>query len=277
LHANPRIFDEQIYSISSSADSRLITTTSKYGEKKLWNAHTGQEIALVTTRHLASNPVFSRDGTKLATTYNNGIIIWDMPTMKKIQTIQQCNAASIQFTKDNTQLITPITGTNFVTIWDIASGRKITTLNEVTWPKNDPLNSKKLSPDGTLHLQALDESTLQLSNIRAESVIGTVGHKNTHQKIVFTKFSPDSTKLAIVSTLSPRGAILTLTMWDTASGTKKWRFSQSDWIYKTHFSADSQQLLIFDSNKAQLLDCATGRILAVFKHTQNLSSAHFVN
>jgi WD40 repeat protein/serine/threonine protein kinase len=224
LTSLPAALYDGINNVVPSPDGRkLITLVSSggrtlSGRANIWDAATGRELLGFPIRDvLFGCAAWSPDGTKLATTDGDAIVLRDAETGRELVTLRghKGKVFSVAWSPDGNRLATASEGEIVADpllrwqpnteIWDAATGRVLWTLPghlaPVTW-----------SPDGSKLATASEGSTAKIWEVATERDLLTLQHDSPVKSIAW---SPDGGKLATVSLGSQQGAT---NIWELATG-----------------------------------------------------------
>ena len=185
--------------VSFSPDGKMLAAGSKDKGLKLWDVASGQELAtLAGHEQSVSCVVFSPDGTKVVTgSFDYTARIWDVAERKELLRCRAEDYVTSVALSSNGAVLATCGIKETVTLWDIATGRKVSVLG--TCVKG--LNAVAFSSDGQL-AAAGDEGKLTLLEPFAEPQV-----LDTEDWIWHLAYSPDGKTLAAVAS----GAIQ---LWD---------------------------------------------------------------
>ena len=148
------IENRAIYSVAfSPVDTSLIASINGNGIINLWDRdNTAAPVKVLSHPELFPSVGFSPNGKLLASAFWK-VILWDVATGKKINTIET-SYNQFAFSPDSKQLATiPVRGKNMkeygVKIWDIQDPQKITEVT--TFPFNQSARALDISSDGKLN------------------------------------------------------------------------------------------------------------------------------
>ena len=196
-----------INSIAISPDGTKLASGSEDTTIRLWEISTGRALYTIGVEN--SNPGVEivgaeilpepTDGDVNGTQTDDAVEIEPQPTMSRVE--------SVAFSPDG--LILAAVDWDSVKLWEVATGRYITTLTDETHSSGF---SAAFSPDGTKLASGSWDDTVQLWDVSTRKHIATFpGHTGYVNVVVF---SPDSTKLASGSF---DGTVL---LWDVSESIK---------------------------------------------------------
>ena len=198
---------QAVSSIAISPDGTKLASGSEDTTIRLWEISTGRALYTIGVEN--SNPGVEIVGTEIlpeptdgdvnGTRTDDAVEIEPQPTMSRVE--------SVAFAPDG--LILAAVDWDSVKLWEVATGRYITTLTDETHSSGF---SAAFSPDGTKLASGSWDDTVQLWDVSTRKHIATFpGHTGYVNVVVF---SPDSTKLASGSF---DGTVL---LWDVSEGIK---------------------------------------------------------
>ncbi|MFQ5791202.1 MAG: WD40 repeat domain-containing protein, partial [Acidobacteriota bacterium] len=141
---------DKVRSVTFSPDGTRLTTASRDGTAKVWDAFSGQELlTLFGHTNRVRSVAFSPDGTRLATASWDGTVkVWDATSGKELLTLpgHTGGANGVAFSPDGARLATAASGnedeTAKVKVWDSLSGQELFTLSG----HEDRINGVAFSP-----------------------------------------------------------------------------------------------------------------------------------
>ena len=225
--------------VAYSPDGQYLAVSSNIGIW-LYDATTYQELALMPNTEKVSSLAFSPDGKTIVSglggdatnVRSSELNLWNVATREKINAFGW--GGPIALSPDG-KTVASFSG-NTPVIWDIATGNRLLTIQEVNHSHSD--KSLSFSPDGTL-LASSENNTVRLWDVSTQQTIAIFNHRATVYSIAF---SPDG------KTLASGSADLTVKLWNVVTGTE----------INTIYARTIAQVLRFSPN-GNILAWASGR------------------
>ncbi|MBE3001350.1 protein kinase [Nocardiopsis sp. HNM0947] len=164
--------EESIGTLDSRPESTDFLTDGSDGDLHLWDGSSGERIDTFSTEGRLNSPLFSPDGSTLATGSGTGVLLWDVDT-GAITTIdlEEGGGGPMAFSADG-ELFATAPRDDHVHLWDAVSGEletRIPTYTDSFYTRNfgDPeaIRSLTFSPDGSLLATGQDDSNVRLWDI----------------------------------------------------------------------------------------------------------------
>jgi WD40 repeat protein len=254
---------EEVLDIAFSPEGKTLAAGAQEG-LRLWDVATGQARYTLTGENWSASSVsFSPDGKMLAA--GNwvpfpGFFMVDSESGQMLPSLsdEMGGVQSVAFSPDGKTLALA-TMQDTVTLWDVASRRKIRTWKDET----NGVGKLAFSPDGKILVSTGEYygGKFTLWNSTTGKVLRLMKAPSEYgDDIVYgLAFSPDGKLLAT-------GSLNTITIWDVASGkvlitTDK---AGNDYVDSVAFSPDGR-ILASGSNTVILWEVATGKMLCELK------------
>ena len=255
--------EEPVSSVAFSPDGRTLASTgsphsvnprlSRFGELKLWDTHTGEQVRTLEGHlHTVGSVAFSPDGDVLASGggwYDDTVRFWDTRTGEEVRILEgHTGVDSIAFSPYGVKLATASSGS--VRLWDTRTWEQLRTLVHTVGNFAFSPDGKTLAVDGAEAIEIWDAH----SGEKLRTLFGLSGR--------VLAFSPNGTTLAI-----QRGHPILLC--DVRSGEVLQAFeAHTDYVVPAAFSPDGK---VFASGWRQhegncllrLWDVSTGDLLRV--------------
>ena len=205
-----------IYGLALSPDDRLLVTVGGNNVLHLWDVATGKEVRHFPEEQRSSFTYaagFSPDGKTFATGGFFGFSLWRTETGEKLHFVETGNVYSLTFAPDGKTLGVGC-ATKGPSLWDVASGKQIVSLEEGAARPNSGhirvgLRSLAFSPDGRLLASTYANSVILWDVAARQEIRRLEGHKDSVHSVAF---SPDGKLLA------SGGKDRTVRLWDAAIG-----------------------------------------------------------
>lgn len=165
---------QRIESLTLSPDGQSLVVTSRSDGMAWWKLNQPNEPAI---RSKATRSHFSGDGTILVSAHDDGTtVIWDTETgqeRRRLQLMERSLGSRMELSKDG-RLLAATHGfqdyENIISLWDVATGREIGTLNG----HKQGIWSLAFSPDGKTLASSGSERNIRLWNIATRSELLTI-------------------------------------------------------------------------------------------------------
>ena len=254
-----------VLSAKFSPDGARIVTTSYDRTARIWDATTGEEIAILRGHeHSVTNAAFSRDGSRIVTaSIDQTARIWDAATFKELTVIRGHSQAlnSAAFSPDGLRIVTA-SGDNTARIWDAATGKQIAILAE----KREfggyccgTIATAAYSPDGALIVTAEHAGKARIWDAETAQQVSLINIPD--QLFYSASFSPDGS--LIVTSSSDK----TARIFETATGKEIAVMRGHDHaVYTAAFNASGTRIVTVSVDKtARIWDAAKGTFVEGFR------------
>jgi WD40 repeat protein len=250
--------------VFTAGGAALITASGQPGvggEVRIWNVADG---ALVATLAGHTDSIYALavppDGSVLATgSYDQKIILWDLPARKKLRELEGHNGAvfSLAFRNDG-KVLASASADRTIKLWDVASGKRLDTRPEATKDQFALL----FTPDGQRLLAGGADNRVRFWQISPTAVEGT-------NALLDARFAHEGAILRMA--ISRDGKLLatsaddrTVKVWQIEGFTQKLALSgQPDWPSALTFVSNDKALAVgrLDGTLA-FYDIGTGKPIA---------------
>ena len=230
---------EPVNCLAFSPNGKLLASGSKDGKIRLWDMTSGwATVTLSGYTDEVRDIAFSPDGCTLASAgYELQVRFWDVSTQKLDTTIQVCSwgygVESLAFGLDGRTLATAGWVCGGVSLWDISTGKKVSSLSDDVNP-----DFVVFSPDG--RILAWDDYEEDGNNKRI--ILWDLETGKELQVLHMgsggascADFSPDGTLLAI-------GGRDAVSVWNVTSSQNVATLPLNDWAHALAFSPDGTRL-----------------------------------
>ncbi len=227
--------DELLWSTAISSDGKTIFAAFGYGAGA-WDAATGEKLFTIDHETIVSSLAVSPDGLYLATTGEKNTRIWNAKTGAPVhQFTHKLNGGEVSFNAHSASLLlqtTSISDGSSLELYDVASGKKISTLIEA----KKEAKMGMFSPNGKWVLSCADDDTLaKLWDAGTGKLITLLNHGN-YSGISSGLFSSDG------KTLLTRGSSISL--WQLPEGNKLQYFSSGGYSFNSFTLSRNGNMMI---------------------------------
>ena len=253
-----------VLSAAFSPDGTRIITTSYDRTARIWNAATGEEIAILRGHeHSVSRAAFSRDSSRIVTaSIDNTARIWDAATYKEIAVLRghTLSVNSASFSPDGSRVVTA-SGDNTARIWDAATGAEIAILAEKrAWGGYGfgTIATAVYSPDGALIVTAEHQGKARIWDAETARQVSLIDIPD--QLFYSAAFSPDGTRIVTASSDK------TARIFETATGKEIAVMRGHEAVVQTAaFNPDGTRIVTVATDKtARIWDAAKGQLVEGF-------------
>jgi WD40 repeat protein len=255
-----------VWCAAFSPDGSRIVTASADGTARIWNAATGEEIAVLRGHeHAVNSAAFSRDGSRIVTaSIDKTARIWDAATGKEIAILRGHAIAvnSATFSPDGSRVVTA-SSDNTARIWDVATGDEIAILGEKQsegFYGFGTIGTAVYSPDGALIVTAEHRGVARVWDAETARQVSVISVPN--QLFYSAVFSPDGARILTASNDK------TARIFDTASGKEiaVLRGHEAS-LWTAAFNPSGTRIVTVSTDKtARIWDASKGQLIEVF-HT----------
>ena len=228
--------EEPVSSVAFSPDGRTLASTgrpygvnprlSRFGELKLWDTHTGEQVRTLEGHlHTVGSVAFSPDGDVLASGggwYDDTVRFWDTRTGEEVRILEgHTGVDSIAFSPYGVKLATASSGS--VRLWDTRTWEQLRTLVHTVGNFAFSPDGKTLAVDGAEAIEIWDAHSRE----KLRTLFGLSGR--------VLAFSPNGTTLAIQRGHHP------ILLCDVRSGEVLQAFeAHTDYYISAAFSPDGK-------------------------------------
>ena len=253
-----------VLSAAFSPDGTRIITTSYDRTARIWDAATGEEIAVLRGHdHSVTNAAFSRDGKAVACGNQWTVGVWEVATGKEIAVMrghtQAVNAAN--FSPDGSRVVTA-SGDNTARIWDATTGKEIPILAEKR-PFGGyccgTIATAAYSPDGALIVTAEHAGKARIWDAETAQQVSLI---NIPDQLFYSAvFSPDGTRIVTASSDK------TARIFETATGKELAVLRGHEaTLYSAAFNSTGSRIVTVSTDKtARIWDAAKGQLVEGFR------------
>jgi len=192
----------RIRELAFSSDGETLASAAQDATVELWDVNGDLNPIERDGAQLAA---YSADGTRLVSTYQTEVRLWDTATWEVLTRFKtRASILSLTYSPDGTTVV--LTGDDDrITAWDVASGRERFALDGIT--ERD--THVAFSPDGKLLATGSGDKTLRLWRADTGEELATLTKGESY--IGEVAFSPDAKLLASA------GPDATIKLWDLAT------------------------------------------------------------
>ena len=190
--------------LTVSHDGQHLAWTSKSGLLQIWDANSGSEISSIKTAAKFLNCVaFAPHNSQIVCAgVGSKVKFWNSTSGDEIMTFEgtvQC----VNFSRDGSHLVSAAADT--ITLWDIASRKKIKTIRGSAW-----INNVTFDPSGTRIAAASEDGSIRIWDCQSGRELDVlIGHRGS---VHCLNFCENGNKIASV------GDTNSIRIWDLATG-----------------------------------------------------------
>jgi WD40 repeat protein len=292
-----RLFKDAGLFAAFSPDGSRIVTASKDNTARVWDAATGETIAVLSGHEAAivrllpdfvkamkpdrttsvTSAAFSPDGSRIVTASNDETArVWDAATGKAIATLRGHEdwVISAAFSPDGSRIVTA-SEDKTARVWDAVKGTTIAVLAG----HGKRIRSAAFSPDGARIVTAAEDNTARVWDAASgKSILVLSGHEpatgilaSIENSVNSAAFSPDGARIVTASDDK------TARVWDAVTGKAVAVLSgHAARLSYAAFSPDGSRIVTTSwDNTARVWDSASSRAIAVLRHEDGVTSAAF--
>jgi WD40 repeat protein len=259
--------DDIVTYAAFSADGTRIVTASWDKTARIWNAKTGEEIAVLHAGEGAlMSAVFSPDGSKIVVgSWDNTARVLDVRSGRELVVFKghQAGAWNASFSPDGKRVVTA-SWDKTARVWDVATGKQLMVLSG----HSKEVHTARYNPSGTRIVTASEDHTARIWDAETGKPLVTLeGHD---QQVMSAAFSPDGASVVTGSFDN------TARIWDANTGKEKMVLRGHEGrVSAASFSADGAWIVTSSMDRtARIWDAATGKELTVLRgHEDQVTSA----
>jgi WD40 repeat protein len=247
-------------------DGKRIVTESSYGTIHIWDAATGQELAVLKGHNdYVRQAAYSPDGKRIVTVSRDKTArIWDSTSGQQLAMLNGHNNYVVThavFSPDGQSIVTASDDDYTARTWDSTTGQQLAVSNE----HYDVVRHAVFSPDGQSIVTASDDYTARIWDAATGQQLAELnGHIDA---VTHAAYSPDGKCIVTVSRNK------TARIWDSITGQQLAVLNGDE---NVAFSPDGQRIVTASGKTARIWEAATGKELAVLKgHSDPVKHAAF--
>jgi len=246
-----------------STDETHVLTWSADKTARLWDAKSGDELAILRHEDQVTGAAFSTDETRVLTwSQDRTARLWDAKSGDELATLRhEGRVSGAVFSTDETRVLTWSQDAT-ARLWDAKSGDELATLRH-----EDLVEGAVFSTDETRVLTWSEDKTARLWDAKSGDELATLRHEG---RVSGAVFSTDETRVLTWS------ADRTARQWDAKSGDELATLRHESWVSGAVFSTDETRVLTWSlDGTVRLWDAKTGDELATLRHEGPVVGAVF--
>jgi WD40 repeat protein len=262
------VHQAKVTSAAFNPDGSRIVTASDDKTARIWDAATGQEVAVLRGHEgIVGSAAFSPDGSRIVTASGDKTArIWDAATGKEVTVLRGHDSlvTSAAFSPDGLLIVTA-SADKSARIWNAETGKEVVALRH-----NGVVESAAFSRHGSRIVTASVDNSAQIWDVTTGKEVAVLrGHDGP---VTSAAFSPDGSRIVTASwDKSAR-------IWDAATGKEVAVLRGHDgFVRSAAFSGDGSRVVTAsDDETARIWDAATSKEVAVLRgHEDSVKSAAF--
>ena len=248
--------DGMVGRVRFSPDGEILATASMDGTARLWDTHSGQQLARLDHEAAGVRVEWSPSGALLATGAEDGVLrIWDRRGRRLHEMRRTAGIHAMAFTADGARLVTH-TVDDEIAIWDVARGERIALLRAgEPGPPSIARFALALAPDGVQVAAGDRAGRIHLWRLPDPAPVASwQAHGGNISSLAF---SPDSAQLVSACELEDQAVV-----WTVATRQAALRLEHTGGVRVAAFSPDGSRVLTGSEDRtAAVWNAGTGKRL----------------
>jgi WD40 repeat protein len=253
-----------VLSAAWSPDSTRVGTASQDGTAHLWDARTGEELAVWEGhKDRITAVVFDPSGERAVTaSYDGTARLWDAATGKELAIFHHgAPLLWANLSPDGQLLVTGGYG-DTARVWDVATGEQLAILQH-----EGAVHSGIFSPDGTRVATASLDFTARVWDVATGEQLAVLQHEGSVNSAIF---SPDRRWILTASSDN------TARVWEADTGEERAILQHDGPVWSAVFSPDGQRVATASQDgTARVWQVPTGARIAFLEHGRDVFSVRF--
>jgi WD40 repeat protein len=257
--------NSSVWYVAFSPDGTKIATASDDNTSRIWDAATGNELAIFEHDDRVRHVAFSPDGTKLATaSFDKTARIWDTATGKELARLEHNESVRHVAFSPNGATLATASFDDTARIWGATTGEELGRLVH-----EGSVDYVEFSPDGSKLATVSGDGTARIWDTTTVKELARL----EHNWLCRVAFSPDGTKLATTGI----GGGTELRIWDAATGKELARLRRHlGTVLYVEFSPDGSKLATASiDDTARIWHTTTGLELARIELDESVDYVKF--